>query len=1528
MILRIEPRAQVNYQFWVKVARHLSAKGRKYRKRCIYRLPGMKPAMFPASHYSGSVDLEEDKYHDYDGSFDRDSVNDTSYTYDDSSESQDTQQDQDEATTTLAIIADLDINLPMLLDTHERAIVNYFGASVVIGRSGTGKTTALIYKMRAVNQLEGSGDSPIRQMFVTRSRVLARHVESSFRGLTGSAELAYKTTDELQAMAQRARESPQRTLAEFDTELDLRDDLPVSFSLLEDRHFPLFVSFDKLCAMLEQDLPQVDKFNHRRVIPHHKIEFDEFLEKYWPQFGRRPRSVVDPALAYSEIVGVIKGCRNALQSPNGYLSMEEYTEKLPRRVRDQLPIETRREIYSIFEQYQQLKAENYEWDHADRTREILRHFVPKEGQRLVEYLYVDEVQDNLMIDVHLLRRLCPNIQGTYWGGDTAQTVVAGSAFRIKDLTAFVHDEIHEDPQRDRWTSPSALFSIFSLTENFRSHRGIVDCAASVVDLLYRLFPNSIDRLPTESARVNGPPPVFFHDSRNDLAFFESFVLGSSDSRTGFGAQQAILVRSNAAATELDATLDGLCPVLTITDSKGLEFDDILLYNFFSHSSASPKDWKLISEAFARDFDRSANMSPALCIDLKMLYVAITRARKRCWIWDSGAVANQVKNFWLSRGLITVSSISTMIGRIGVSSTPAEWVEKGQEYFSRRIYKVAAVCFKQAGRAEDAKIASAYHQMTRAKLKFLRSNNDEGREGLAAAARSMESCAESAEGQDARHYWFHSSTCWQLAGYFVQSSDALLNGSFSTEAIELLLENNLYADGVPRLLSHWESLEHQTRERLRDQCRKFYFESRDYRSIPSVFNSDTNEQLRYARENQYIPQLKYLLKYHRRFDELAGILFEENAVLPGVEYTLAAYELESDSSKLDLAARTVIGHAHTVILLDARENDSAWRNLQRAVTLLQQHGSILESENRESLLFLNDIMASARPSSLDVEAVWNTVSTNERALSIVAFHTFITNPNWTDTGSARSLLEHVHAWNSHLSYILAVADRSASIPSKLYNLLLGIGPIVPASHGVPRSVVFENSLIIAAARRQKLDVVGGERPGEYLIRTAALKRLAESELHLRMEEKLQGLHSALLHARLTRSPYRPKHAPGLTSEFEMVRSEPAQFKRRLEITAIAMSTLDPELPIGEFVREDVAHQWIRRLHNLVYPLNGLQEDLAVVSVLNNHEDLKRIVLSYFPIAISRLDEESHRRPREFLSTLVAVLSLSTVLKPADLDDYAEEYHPIHKYSGFFYLRDDKADEGEPVPMDIVNFFSAKSADSLENVIYTLNYILDSKLELDAGLMTHLAELVTRETILELRRERSECKTDFCGMVLPRSWVKSMAVTRRTRRTVRDTDSLDEFVRYLSRLSFEFKFGGRRRWVIGDTRLAQKLDVLHMLNLRLSDRLYGSFYSPQSGQKVALNIGFNHELYFDILQALRRLGESKPPGGEYERHCAAATPFDQFNSVSDYISCAEALCDTLKHEDIVSVRHESSGCSSTVVGEFTGVSYRRVAELARL
>lgn len=58
--------------------------------------------------------------------------------------------------------------------------------------------------------------------------------------------------------------------------------------------------------------------------------------------------------------------------------------------------------------------------------------------------------------------------------------------------------------------------------------------------------------------------------------------GKSTSRIEFGAHQAVLVANDGARDNLpDELQHGI--VLTIYEAKGLEFDDVLLYNFFQAS---------------------------------------------------------------------------------------------------------------------------------------------------------------------------------------------------------------------------------------------------------------------------------------------------------------------------------------------------------------------------------------------------------------------------------------------------------------------------------------------------------------------------------------------------------------------------------------------------------------------------------------------------------------------------------------------------------------------------------------------------------------------------------------------------------------------------------------------------------------------------------------------------------------------------------------------------------------------------------
>jgi superfamily I DNA/RNA helicase len=53
--------------------------------------------------------------------------------------------------------------------------------------------------------------------------------------------------------------------------------------------------------------------------------------------------------------------------------------------------------------------------------------------------------------------------------------------------------------------------------------------------------------------------------------------------TSFGEERVILVRDEQARLELQATLGDSALVLTILQSKGMEFNDVFLYDFFTAS---------------------------------------------------------------------------------------------------------------------------------------------------------------------------------------------------------------------------------------------------------------------------------------------------------------------------------------------------------------------------------------------------------------------------------------------------------------------------------------------------------------------------------------------------------------------------------------------------------------------------------------------------------------------------------------------------------------------------------------------------------------------------------------------------------------------------------------------------------------------------------------------------------------------------------------------------------------------------------
>lgn len=91
----------------------------------------------------------------------------------------------------------------------------------------------------------GANDMPKpRQIFVTKSRMLATKVEEYFKRLLESLSMSGYTLPEI---AKLKAQSMEDDLIDPDDAPESQMNIPARYSKLEDKHFPLFVTFDRVC---------------------------------------------------------------------------------------------------------------------------------------------------------------------------------------------------------------------------------------------------------------------------------------------------------------------------------------------------------------------------------------------------------------------------------------------------------------------------------------------------------------------------------------------------------------------------------------------------------------------------------------------------------------------------------------------------------------------------------------------------------------------------------------------------------------------------------------------------------------------------------------------------------------------------------------------------------------------------------------------------------------------------------------------------------------------------------------------------------------------------------------------------------------------------------------------------------------------------------------------------------------------------------------------------------------------------------
>ena len=537
----------------------------------------------------------------------------------------------------------LKYDVPFKLFSEERKIICRKPTSTILltGRSGTGKTTCCMFRLWHIfktvwrtwlleqktalcktssSELVGclSTTNPdLQQPSYTLPLTKCRHVF-----VTKNPHLCEQVKEQFHSLVRTG-------VPEYCSELHLismQHPLPNCCQDMSPFNYPLFLTATQLQILIYNSLfppesknalfPRMEdgslkvrvlnpeKQDEYMLLPRrdnlknlHKLEetcrievTSTYFKNYiWPKLKSEippdsPLQKIDPLLIWTEIISFIKGSQEALETENGWLSERQYEMDIGGK---RAPVfrDCRAEVYKLFEKYCKYMNERKPvlFDQADLVHCISKQLCRTEHPiHLFDYLYVDEVQDFTLAELSLYLKLCNSTEGNFFTGDTAQSIIRGVSFRFTDLEVYLR-------------SQGLTCSLEHLTENYRSTYEILQLASSVIHVLKLLFPDSFDsKLPRDEGQIYGTKPMFHQLESPDVNRLASLVEGRSEtSNSGviinFGADQAIIVCNEETKAEFrqnKSYSDAL--VLTVVEAKGLEFKDVILYNFFADSQVSSR----------------------------------------------------------------------------------------------------------------------------------------------------------------------------------------------------------------------------------------------------------------------------------------------------------------------------------------------------------------------------------------------------------------------------------------------------------------------------------------------------------------------------------------------------------------------------------------------------------------------------------------------------------------------------------------------------------------------------------------------------------------------------------------------------------------------------------------------------------------------------------------------------------------------------------------------------------------------------
>ncbi|KAG8924690.1 hypothetical protein FRC02_010262, partial [Tulasnella sp. 418] len=826
---------------------------------------------------------------------------------------------------------------------------------------------------------------------------------------------------------------------------------------------------------------------------------------------------------------------------------------------------------------------------------------------------------------------------------------------------------------------------------------------------------------------------------------------------------------------------------TIYDSKGSEFNDVLLYDFFADSPASAADWRVVLNCMqncptpAPRFDELRHA--IIQTELKFLYVGLTRARNRVWIWDSSDKSDPIRLLWSQRDLVNIEEPSEVAENLAVQSPEHAWRKRAYAFFQQKLYDLSISAFRRAGMKMEERIAEAFK--ARSEAEKLPSGHPARPKAWESAARAFDSSQELSSEDEQRRLrvmaaesyveipdYARAATLFLLLGQYTKAVLLFRKAGLVDNAMEVVLTQRAYVD--PTVVKQTESI-----------AKVFYTKRGELKKARALFRTP-KDHAKFLEDLGLDNMLIEVYEDMQEFDKAAQV-----ALRQGDELRAARLHLKStDGRSRDRAMKSLLNKLWKHFTLDSvlRPDDSY---VDEVIKVAQAVKNIDVNDRNEMEVFAaihkedRAKLKTAIPELLKAKRCASAVLAMEHYLRLRGFSSIRTHPYMNERpvgklgdgiGSQAQSLEEV------VSIINIYSRYSSELRSMFFNMkkstqdrevqkLLHFRPLESVMDDDARQYVVLRSesppLSVAAYAKSFKASAEGD-----VVSQEDMERVLLRSLSNRYNERMRDLHKLTIVARALRpcplypigvacvreggSGCRYDHSDikALSSSFPIRVRAHLQIILLLDCMMPDYATVSSDDPSQTFGKKNMQRIWLERLFECLFPSCPALGSLPRLgkNVLVAHPSWLPVVQAWVKARLFLLNPQGVYF-RAYMSSVINLSLLGSLLDAVDYSQYAYEAG-CARYN--FQTLLCRPNTRKTVVLDIFNCLTriAHTPTALDNGVASIEHIAYlQELPVDINVLTTYIEQLTTFMSFHSRLcyRHSEHSSLLDNLILPRSWM---------------------------------------------------------------------------------------------------------------------------------------------------------------------------------